>query len=601
MIYLRASFSDMLPDDYSIFVTFQYNPNYVQIIKSLPKRAWNDVAKHWEVSYDCYNQLISTLNNYGIPYNANEFMLSIQQLQKAVQKIQEQQQEQQKLDVTILDNVEFKTNPYSYQKEGIAYGLSHDKFLLADEPGLGKSMQSANIARLKRGGKHCLIVVGYKSLLFNWAAEIEQHTNEKAYVIGQRIKKKTDTLVTGNIKERLEDLQNLDKIEEFFLITDITTLRQCEKIEKPNKDNKKKKKDYYKIFYFADLIEQHCRNGNIGRIILDESHVFKNFDVDQTQALLKLKTCPYKIAMTGTPVMNRNQDLYPIMYWLGQERRNYWQFRDRYCVMGGFKGKQVIGNKNNDELHSRLSQFMLRRKKSDVLDLPEKIYIKEYLEMDGKQWALYQKMQALLKKDFAQMKGNKVKMLAGLLNLRKVTCHPGWIDPSFEDSVKYERARQIVFEAVENGQKTIIFSNFTTPFESDIHAVNLYEQLKMYNPALIVGNTKDRMAEVNKFQNDPSCMVIVGSIGAMGVGLTLHAASNVIFMDDPWNMALKKQAEDRANRVGSKFNLNVYTLMCKDTFDVKINNLVEKKGRVADEIVDGITTQELEELLENNL
>ncbi len=594
MLFLRAGFSNVLTKSkYSIFVNFSYSPMFVDLMKSFKMRAWDGTNKCWEIGWECYSDFIGTLNNRGIPYNGQQFMDSVNELKQLVEQSQTIQKQEANVDASILDNTEFKTNPFNYQREGIAYGLLNNSFLLGDQPGLGKTLQSANIARLKRGGQHCLVIVGYKSLLFNWVKEIEIHTNEKAYVLGQRQTKRGKT-VTGKLQDRLEDLMNLDKIEEFFIITDITTLRQCEKQEYIKANGKK---GYNKDFFFANKLEDWCRQGIIGRIILDESHVFKNYEVDQTQALLRLKSCPYKIAMTGTPVMNKNLDLYAIMVWLGYENRNYWEFRERYCKLGGFKGKQVIGNKNNTELHSRISQFMLRRLKQDVLDLPEKIYINEVLEMDGRQWSLYGKTQRLIKAELAKMKGNKVKMMAAMLNLRKVTCHPAWVEPNYTDSVKFERVRQIVFEAVENNEKTIIFSNFTTPFCSDLQCLNLTNYLQMYNPAMIIGATKDRLSQVEKFQTDDSCKIIIGSIGAMGVGLTLNKASNVIFLDEPWNNAIKEQAIDRSHRVGTKNNVKVYTLMCKDTVDLSVHKLVVKKGLIADELVDGISQQDLEEIL----
>lgn len=596
MLYLRASFSDKLNTDYSIFISFKYNPHYVELIKSLSNRCWNGTTKEWEVGYDCYSQLIGTLNAYNVPYNGPQFMQSIEQLQQTVNELQKIQQQEQKIDSSILDNVEFKTKPYSYQLDGIAYGLNHDRFLIADEMGSGKSLQTLNIARLKRGGNHCLIIVGYDALQFNWVDQIRQHSNEDAYVLGQKLNRKK-RYVAGNVEERYKDLQRLNEIKEFFIITTVTTLRQTKVVNEYLDKRGKKKKE--KEFYIANLIEEWCRKGEIGRIIFDEIQVCKTYDIDATTALLKLKSCPYKIAATGTPIMNQNLDVYPIMLWLGQEKRDYYSFRNHYCKMGGFKNKQVVGNKNTPELHARLSQFMIRRKKSDVLDLPEKILIDEKLEMDGKQWSLYNKIQKLTKAEMAQMKGNHVKLMASLLNLRKITCHPAWVEEGYKDSVKFDRVRQLVYEAAQNGKKTIIFSNFTTPFESPNNDLNLLYQLQMYNPALIIGSTKDRMAEVEKFQKDSSCMVIAGSIGAMGTGLTLNAAENVIFLDEPWNAALKNQAIDRAHRPGTKNNVNIYTLMCKDTIDESINKLVKKKGLLADQIVDGLTTQELEQILES--
>ena len=135
MLYLRAWFSDKANDDYSIFVSFNYNPNYVTLIKSLPNRYWNNDKKEWEIPYSNYSQLIGILNSNNIPYNADKFMESIKNLQNEVEKLQTIQKQDANVDASILDNIEFKTQPYKFQRDGIAFGLEHDKFLLADEPG----------------------------------------------------------------------------------------------------------------------------------------------------------------------------------------------------------------------------------------------------------------------------------------------------------------------------------------------------------------------------------------------------------------------------------------------------------------------------------
>ena len=577
MMYLRAGFAEKLKCKYSIYVKFSYNPTYVDLIKSLKHRAFNPNQKEWEIGWDEYTPFITLLNQYCIPYNGTDFEYSIQQLNEQVEKLQTIQKQEANVDASVLDTVEFKTQPFQYQKEGIAYGLLHDRFLIADEQGLGKSLQALNIARLKRGGKHCLVIVGYDSLQFNWLKEVQKHTNETARVLGQRINRKGN-IVAGNLKERLNDIENLDKLEEFFLITTTTTLRQCDKQDYLDKKGKTKTN---KDFYNANLLEHWCQIGEIGRIIVDEFQVFKNLDSSQTEALLKLRSCPYKIAATGTPIMNENIDLFTLMTWLGYEQGNYHEFRNRYCIMGGYKNKEIKGNKNNQELNQRLAQFMIRRKKEDVTDLPEKIYIDELLELNDKQYALYEKHKRLAKQKLQMERGNKNAIFAATLQLRKVTCHSKWVDEQIDQSVKFERTVQLVYEASQNDKKTIIFSNFSTPIDW------LYEILKPYNPAKITGDTKDRMFEVDKFQNDASCKVILGTIGAMGTGLTLNEASNVIFLDEPWNRALKDQAVDRAHRIGTKNNVNIYTLICRDSVDEMVHKIVMKKGKIMDEIVDG--------------
>lgn len=592
MLKLRADYSKNVAAVYSIFITFPYNAFYVNLMKSMPKRNYNPNTKEWEIAYECYEKLIGTLNQYNIAYNATEFLMSIEDLKRRVEKSKTPTDTKKEIDISKVKDLEYKTQPRSYQLEGIAYGLENNKFLLADEQGLGKSLQCVNIARMNRGGQHCLIIVGYDSLQFNWVEEIRKHSNEDAYVLGQReIKtgKRKGKIKLGTLKDRMEDLNRLDEIEPFFIITSVVTLREAEKIKYTDKQGKERS---YNKYPYAEKIEQLCQDGIIGRVIIDESQVCKNFTSNQTEALLHIKSCKYKIAATGTPLMNQHIDLYPLMVWLDQEQGGYWAFREKYCVMGGFKNKQIVGNKNGDILNQKLSKFMLRRKKADVLDLPDKIYIKEILEMEPKQAVLYDKIKKLLKQDMIKYKGNKALILSAFINLRKVTCHPSWIEEKFKDSVKFDRIFQLMDEINQNNQKAIIFSNWATPIEM------LYEQLKGYNPAMIVGDTKDRIEQVKKFQQDPSCKVILGTIGAMGTGLTLTAASNVIFLDEPWNRALKDQACDRAHRIGTKSNVNIYTLICKNTMDEFVHNKVLCKGLIMDNVIDGISIEELEELLE---
>lgn len=266
MLKLRADFSIKLNSVYSIFVTFPYNQYYVDLMKNMKNRSFDNVTKVWEIGWDCYSQLIGTLNAYGIPYNGNEFMESVEELKYQIELREKKYKKDSNIDSSILDKVEFKTPPFSYQKEGIAYMLEHDKCLIADEQGLGKTYQTLNTAVLKKGGKHCLIIAGYDTLQFNWVAEVEKHTNEKAYVLGQRTKR-NGRVYLGTLKDRLDDINNLDKIEEFFIVTAPTTIRQCVKKEYLKKNGKK---GFNKIYTNAQLLEAWCQKGEIGRIIYDE-------------------------------------------------------------------------------------------------------------------------------------------------------------------------------------------------------------------------------------------------------------------------------------------------------------------------------------------
>jgi SNF2 family DNA or RNA helicase len=236
---------------------------------------------------------------------------------------------------------------------------------------------------------------------------------------------------------------------------------------------------------------------------------------------------------------------------------------------------------------------MLRRLKKDVLDLPEKIYTTEYVEMGPKQSKIYKEVYQETKNNI-DLVSQAINPLAEMIRLRQATDYTGILSSTIQESAKLERLDELLEEIVENGHKAIIFSNWTSMTNPT------YERYKkLYNPAIITGETKDRVAEERKFMTDDSCKIIIGTTGAMGTGLTLTAATYVIFVDEPWNMALKRQAEDRAHRIGTTENINVITLICKNTIDERINELVEKKGAMADLIVDGkVASQDKAQLVE---
>jgi SNF2 family DNA or RNA helicase len=146
---------------------------------------------------------------------------------------------------------------------------------------------------------------------------------------------------------------------------------------------------------------------------------------------------------------------------------------------------------------------------------------------------------------------------------------------------------EIVEDAIANNNKVVIFSNWSQIV--DIAYDRLYD--KQYGIMRITGDTADsqRQSIVDTFQNTDMCRVLIGTIGAMGTGLTLTVASTIILLDEPWNMALREQAVDRCHRIGQNNNVTIYTIMCQNTIDTKIHKLVYEKGEMSDRIVDSST------------
>lgn len=414
--------------------------------------------------------------------------------------------------------------------------------------------------KLANGYKHCLIICGVNGLKWNWYNEVHTHSNEGARILGQK-ERKNGNIVVGSSKDKLNDLKNIDSLKEYFLITNVETLRDSDVI---------------------DELKKLCKDGTISMIALDEAHRCKNPSSQQGKGLLKLNA-KTMIAMTGTPLMNTPLDLYIILKWLGYEKHAMYSFKNHYCVMGGYGGYEILGYKNLDELQERLNDIMLRRLKKDVLDLPEKTLVNEYVEMTPKQSVIYKEVTAEVKSNIDMIKTSP-NPLAELIRMRQATGYTGILSSSVLESAKLDRLEEIVDEAIENGQKVVIFSNWTqmtTP---------TYERLsKKYSGTIITGevSTEERAKSVEKFQNDDNCKFIVGTIGAMGTGLTITAGSVEVFLDEPWTMASKSQAIDRCHRIGAKSNITVYTLIAKGTVDERINEIVEQKGIMADALVDG--------------
>ena len=288
--------------------------------------------------------------------------------------------------------------------------------------------------------------------------------------------------------------------------------------------------------------------------------------------------------MTGTPLMNTPFDLFIILKWLGYEKHAFYAFKQHYGIFGGYGGYQVVGYRYLNELQEQLDEIMLRRLKKDVLDLPEKTHILEYVEMTPKQKQIYDEVTAEIKMNIDQIKTSP-NPLAQLIRMRQATGYTGILSSTVKESAKLDRMEEIVEDAISNGKKVVIFSNWTQI--TDI----AYDRLlaKGFVGKMITGDTKDEQRQliVDAFQNSKYEDFIIGTIGAMGTGLTLTAGTVEIFMDEPWNKANKEQAEDRCHRVGTTENITIYTLVCKNTIDERINQLVEQKGAMADALVDG--------------
>lgn len=547
MIKLKFDFSQKLSYKQSLYIKGDYNSNILDVIHSFQTRYYHRNSKLWECKIDYFPIILDKLKFEDIQI-CGEVPKKFEKYLKMLDIYDEQ-------DADYLS----RTKPFEHQIESFNYALTHNKFLLGDEQGLGKTKQALDIAvARKHKMRHCFIVCGVNNLKWNWYKEVEIHTNEKAHILGSRVNRKGKTVI-GSSAERLADLKQIH--DEYFLITNIETLRDKS---------------------IQSQIKKMCSDGIIGMTIIDEIHKCKNSQSKQGKAI-HCCCSYYRLALTGTPLMNNPVDLYNVLKWLEVENHSLTYFKNLYCEMGGFGGYEIIGYKNLDQLENSLNKNMLRRRKEEVLDLPPKIYTDELLDLDSSQDKLYRDVTNQIIEDI-----DRIMLLPNplteLIRLRQVTSNPNILTSKNITNVKYDRIVDILESTTD---KVIIFSNWTKVINP------LYIKLSSlgYNPALVTGESKDPILEMNKFQSDNTCKVILGTTPALGTGYTLTAANTVIFIDEPWSKAIKDQAEDRCHRIGTKGTVNIITLICKDTIDERIHQIIKDKGELSDRIVDGKAVQ----------
>ena len=449
---------------------------------------------------------------------------------------------------------------FDHQKKGVKFLLDKKKCILADDMGLGKTTQ-AILAALESGAKKILIVCP-SSLKINWQREIENFESEDDISIIRSIgwDSKKFTII------------NYDILKNFHTI-----------LEKGKEYNPRK-------------ISREIVNEKFDVIILDESHYIKNSKSNRgkiIQQIIKESNPKYVWLLTGTPIANRPMDYFNLLSLIKAPVASDWMYyARRYC--GGKQIKTKVNGKlrtiylsdgasNLEELGERTKTTILRRKKNDVLDLPEKLIIPTYLELENREGyeSVYDKY---LEWRRSQGKGtNVVRHLVELILLRK-----------FIALEKVKNSIELAESAIENGKKVLIFTNFTEEldkFKEHFGKVGVY----------LDGRTKEkeRQNAVDKFQNDDKIKVFVGQIKAAGVGLTLTKAEIVIINSLDWVPGNLEQAEDRAYRIGQIKDVTIYYPLFDNTVDTLVWKVLQNKKSIINTIVGDIDDQNvLESIIE---
>lgn len=554
MIVIRENICKKIPGSSSLFISFQYNEEIIRLIKNCDVYRYDKKTREWEVPTLYLSYILDNL----VYYDNIELHILSEREKRQYQGLTQQH----------------KTKLFDYQEEGVLYGLNEkDSWLLLDAPGLGKTLQLITLAeelKATRDLKHCLVICGVASLKTNWIKEIKKHSDLSCRILGERITKKGTTVI-GTISERAEQLMNT--IDEFFIVTNVETLRS------------------------DDVISAILNGPNeIDMIVVDEIHKAKSSTSQQGKNLLKLTKAKYKIGATGTLLLNNPLDAFVPLKWIGEEKSTLTTYKNFYCEFSDKVVGQVVGLKNLSVLKTQLESCSVRRTK-DLLNLPPKTIIEEYVEMNDTHRKFYEDVQKGVKSEVDKVELTTKSILAMTTRLRQATACPSILTTNNITSSKIERATDLVEQIVSNGDKVVVFSTFRETTEQ------LYTILNKFNPVIMTGDTKESDIEKikSKFQEDLECKVFIGTWQKAGTGITLTAANYMIFIDTPWTYGEFEQSQDRIHRIGTNDKVFIYNLICRDTIDERVRDIVNRKQAISDYVVDDKIEKANRAVLENFL
>lgn len=529
----------------SFLIEFDYNPVIVATLKSLPNYTYHKKIQSWEIPINCLAQAL-------------DYLTVIDDIKLTLLEEPNSKKEEKLTDDEIKN---FRIRPFNHQLDAINFGLNHDNWLLLDAPGVGKTLEIICYAEmLKRRGliEHALIICGVDSLRQNWKAEIQKFSSYDVKVLGEHINR-NGKIQYNTISERVEELKN--PIKEFFVVVNAATLRN-ENIIKVLTDKK--------------------NPNQFGLIAVDECHRFGRRSAVQSANLLKLKA-KYKIAATGSLLVNTPQSCYIPLSWTGNDHSTLTNFKSQYCIFGGFGGHEVIGYKNLEVLKDELESCMIRRTLQDVReDMPKKNLDYELVEMSDEHSKFYDAIKAGVKEEADKIELNASNLLALTTRLRQATSCPSALTTQKIMSSKVERCIELAEDILDSGEKVIIMTHFKEPVSV------LKDLLKKYNPLIGTGDQSEAETQKNidEFRNSKNRNLLIGTAQKIGTGFSMPECHYMILLELPFTASNLNQETDRIFRITSDKPIFIKILLCKDTIDERVKEIVEEKQDLSDYLID---------------
>ncbi|GHV11606.1 hypothetical protein FACS1894219_03020 [Clostridia bacterium] len=453
-----------------------------------------------------------------------------------------------------------RATPYKHQREAFNEALTtfnSEKsrgYALLCKMGVGKSIISVAIAGqlYLNNHIHCVLIVAPLSILGVWQEEFANFADFDY----------TLTILTGVLTKKAETLRNLTGKPLQVAVVNYES---------------------------AWRIEKQITSWHPDLIIADESHKIKNHAASASKAMHRLGAkASYRLALTGTPITNKAIDIFSQYKFLSPEifGNSFYSWRNRYFDLCGYGNYTPIMKRNMEvEFTSKMHSIAFRATKAQCLDLPATTDITRSVELEPTAAKLYRD---LVKDSYAELGNGEVtstNILTRLLRLSQLT--GGFVSPDGEkpqsvSTAKLDALADIVETAAQEGRKLVIIARFV----AEIAAIKALLDKQGITYSAISGETKNRAEQVSQFQENPDVTVFIGQIQTAGLGITLTAASTMVFYSMDYSMSNFEQAKARIHRVGQSQPCTYIYLIAKNTVDEKVLTVLHDKANLAKVLID---------------
>lgn len=451
--------------------------------------------------------------------------------------------------LALPEDFTFQTKPFNHQKTAINLGIRNRAFAYFMEMGTGKTKVMLDLIgyylpKTRELNRPALIVCPV-SVMHNWKKQASIHRPEVKVVVldGDTEAKETKLLFNADA----------------YVI------------------------NYESAWRIYDVLAKI----KWGFMVLDESTRIKNRATKQAKAIIKLgATASRRYILSGTPSPNSPLELFNQVKFLDQAifGGHWYFFRDRYCLMGGYGGYQVLGFKNLEELSKKLSGISYRVLKSQCLDLPDKIYKQYRLPMDEDQARAYKELAEDLVTTVGATEIRTEVVLAKLTKLRQIASGFAYLPDGssfrFKNN-KLDKLKELLEEHAKS-HKFVIWGCFKEEVEL---VEELLEELKVRYVSL--GDQATRHVRIQEFQEDPNVRVFVSNQRSGGIGIDLFAADYCVFFSNDYSPEIRLQAEDRLHRIGQLNHVTYIDLISKATIDSTILRMLSNKQDLSNQIMSG--------------